>query len=55
MKATIDSETHKDFTDLMEDTVQYFCNEYMISGEMAWLLMQCYATAKTEQFRGNVR
>tara|TARA_B100000073_G_scaffold90593_1_gene71437 strand:- start:1056 stop:1220 length:165 start_codon:yes stop_codon:yes gene_type:complete len=52
---TIDRELHDDFIGLIEDTVEYFCNENMVSGEMAWIIMQCYATAKTEQFKGNVK
>ena len=52
---TIDNELHMELIELMEDTISHFCQENMVSGEMAWLITQCYATAKIEQFRGNVK
>ena len=32
--------------ELVEDTIQYFCDENMISGEMAWTLTETLAEAK---------
>lgn len=52
---TLDREAHQELNELLEDTISYFCNEYMISGELAWLVTQCYATAKVEQFKGNIK
>jgi len=52
---TLDREAHQELNELLEDTISHFCNEYMISGELAWLVTQCYATAKVEQFKGNVK
>ena len=52
---SLDQEAHLELNELLEDTIQYFCNEHMISGELAWLVTQCFATAKVEQFRGNVK
>ena len=40
---------------LIEDSVEFFCDEHMISGELSWLVTQCYATAKVEQFKGNIK
>ena len=54
-KYQLTQEVHKELTDLLEDSVAHFCQENMISGELAWLVTQCYATAKVEQFKGNVR
>ncbi len=51
---TLDIEKHQDFRELMEDTIQYFCDEYMISGELAWILAESLATAKIAQLRGHV-
>lgn len=52
---SLDREAHQELQELLEDSIQYFCNEHMISGELAWLVTQCYATAKVEQFKGNVK
>ena len=52
---SLDQQAHKELQELLEDTVAYFCNEHMISGELAWLVTECYATAKVEQFRGNIK
>lgn len=52
---SLDQEAHLELNELLEDTIQYFCNEHMISGELAWLVTQCFATAKVEQFRGNIK
>ena len=52
---TLDREAHQELNELLEDTIAHFCNEHMISGELAWLVSQCYSTAKVEQFRGNVK
>ena len=39
-------ETHKELTELLEDSLEFFCDQHMVSGELAWLITQCYATAK---------
>lgn len=52
---TLDRDAHQELNELLEDTVAYFCNEHMISGELAWVVTQCFATAKVEQFKGNVK
>ena len=36
----------------MEDTIAYFCDEYMISGEMAYVLMETFAQAKQDELKG---
>jgi hypothetical protein len=54
-KSTFDKEAHSELTGLLEDCMAQFCQDNMISGELAWLVTQCYATAKVEQFKGNVR
>ena len=54
-KYTLDNEAHKNLTELLEDSIQFFCDEYMISGELAWLVTQCFATAKVEQLKGNIK
>jgi len=48
-------ETHKELTELLEDTLEYFCNKNQVSGELGWLITQCFATAKVEQLKGNIK
>ena len=31
---------------LMEDTIEYYCDEYMVSGEVAWSMVAALADAK---------
>ena len=31
---------------LMEDTIEYYCDEHMVSGEIAWQMVAALATAK---------
>ena len=54
-KYTLDNDTHQELVGLREDSVAQFCQDNLISGELAWLVTQCLATAKVEQFKGNVR
>lgn len=54
-KYTLDNDAHQELVGLLEDSVAQFCQDNMISGELAWLVTQCYATAKVEQFKGNIR
>ena len=52
---TLDRDAHQELHELLEDTIEFFCDEHMISGELSWLVTQCYATAKVEQFKGNIK
>ena len=31
---------------LLEDTIEYFCDEHMVSGEVAWTMVASLADAK---------
>ena len=50
-KYFIESEQLDEFNDLIEDTLAYFCDEYMVSGELSWVLIQALAEAKLEEMR----
>ena len=52
MEYSLDYISHKELQELIEDSVEYFCNEHMISGELTWLVIQTLAEAKLAQFRG---
>ena len=54
-KYTFDRELHAELTRLIEDSVAMFCDENMISGELAWLVTECLATSKIEQLKGNIQ
>jgi hypothetical protein len=55
MKYTIDRTKHQDLVEIMEDSVEYFCNENMVSGELTWIIIQTLAEAKLAQFRGECK
>lgn len=49
---TLDRTNHDQLKELIEDTIEYFCNENMVSGELTWLVVQTLAEAKVAQFKG---
>ena len=53
-KYSIDSEVLQEFQDIIEDSIQFFCDEYMISGELAWILTETFAQAKQEELNGTI-
>ena len=55
MAYTLDSETHQALVEILEDSVEFFCDEFKISGELAWLATQNLATVKLENFKGNTK
>jgi hypothetical protein len=50
----VSRETLQDFKFLLEDSAEYFCDENMISGELFWTMVECYATAKIAELEGEV-
>ena len=54
MKATINRRDITEIRELIEDTMEYFCDDKMMSGEMAWTIVQCLATAKVAQLKGEL-
>ena len=49
---SMDREVHDELFELIEDSVEFFCNEHMVSGELAWLIVEINAQAKIAQFNG---
>jgi hypothetical protein len=49
---SLDYQTHVELKELIEDTVEYFCDDKMISGELTWLVVQTLAEAKLAQLKG---
>jgi hypothetical protein len=39
---------------LIDDTIEYFCDTNQLSGELAWIVLQCRATAKLAEMAGEL-
>jgi len=52
MKATMDRATHDELVGVVEDAVEYFCDGQMVSGELAWIIVETLATSKIAQLKG---
>ena len=48
----ISKEQLAELRELVEDTVEYFCDENMVSGETAWTCVECLGTAKIAELEG---
>ena len=53
----ITREDLSDFNALLEDTVEYFCQQMaeegrLVSGQTVYALMECFAVAKSAEFEG---
>ena len=49
--------THEQLTELtevIEDTIEYFCDKGQVSGELAWIVIECLATAKIAELKGEL-
>jgi len=54
---TLNPQDVNDLTEMLEDTVAYFCQQVaeegrLISGQTAYLLMECFAATKGAEFQG---
>ena len=52
MNATISREQLNELTEVVEDAIQYTCDQEMLSGETAWKIVQCLAEAKLAELTG---
>ena len=43
-----------ELTEVIEDTIEYFCDKEQTSGELAWTVLECLATAKLAELRGEL-
>ena len=41
-----------ELTELIEDTVEYFCDQNTLSGELAWTVVESLGTAKLAEMKG---
>lgn len=50
----ISREQLDELTSVIEDTVEYACDQQTISGELAWTVIECLATAKIAELKGEL-
>ncbi len=50
----ISRELSQEIQEVIEDTVQYFCDQHVVSGEITWTLVQCQAIAKLAEIKGEL-
>ena len=43
-----------ELTGVIEDTIEYYCDKEQVSGELAWTVLECLATAKLAEMRGEL-
>ena len=42
----------QELTSVIEDTVEYACDQHTMSGELAWTVVYCLANAKLAELEG---
>ena len=42
---------HKELVELIEDSVQFYCSENLVSGETAYKVLECLSIAKQQEFK----
>jgi len=50
----ISREKAQELRELLEDTIEYFCDNEQVSGELAWTITECLAIAKQAELAGLV-
>ena len=43
-----------ELSEIIEDTVEYFCDKEQISGELAWTCVESLSTTKITELKGNL-
>ena len=43
-----------ELTGVIEDTVEYFCDQEQVSGELVWTVLECLAVAKQAELKGEL-
>ena len=49
----ITEESLHELREVIEDTVEYYCDKQMVSGEVAWIAIECLAIAKQKEMNGD--
>ena len=53
MQDQVTAQQYRDLVEILEDAVQFFCNEERVSGEAAWKIVADLGYVKGKQFGGN--
>ena len=53
-KMEISRELLQELTEVIEDTVEYFCDQNAQSGEKTWAIIECLAIAKQAELQGEL-
>ena len=51
----ITQEQHQQLIELIEDSVEYYCDQNRLSGELIYTIIEAYSAAKVAQLRGEVQ
>ena len=43
-----------ELTEVIEDTIEYFCDKEQVSGELAWTVTECLCLAKLAELKGEL-
>ena len=43
-----------EITEIIEDTVEYYCDKEKQSGELVWTILMCLSQAKLAELRGEL-
>lgn len=50
----ISNQQLKELTEIIEDTIEYFCDKEKMSGQLAWTCIECLSTAKLAELNGEL-
>lgn len=50
----ISYEQNQALQELIEDSLEYFCDENQVSGELAYTVLECLATTKLAEMHGEL-
>ena len=50
----IDHKELYELTELIEDTIEYFCDKEKVSGELAWVIIESLARTKLAEMKGEL-
>jgi|ETNvirenome_6_85_1030632.scaffolds.fasta_scaffold19552_8 hypothetical protein len=50
----ISKEDLTELTELIEDSVEYYCDQHRISGQLAWTIVESLGTAKLAELKGEL-
>ena len=54
LKMHISHDQLTELTEVIEDTIEYACDKECLSGELAWTIVECLATTKLAELRGEL-